>query len=130
MTVTPRQLLDHAKALKQQDELGYRVCINRGYYGVYHAARQFHEALPSPGRMPDQTLGGMGVHATLYHQLTHPTIPSSDAAHTLSKKLGYKARELKEIREHGDYELDAPIGETDADFLIAQAEKTLGLLGQ
>lgn len=124
MSVTPRDLLTYATSLGSGDELTIRAAVNRGYYAVFHAARTFHDSLASPGMMPSQSFG---IHETLYHQLTHPTIPTTDPLRTLSRQIAYKSKDLKRLRELADYRLADPITSKDLQYVIDAADTTLKL---
>lgn len=122
MAISPAQLLDHAKQIGDVDELHMRTAIGRAYYGVYHAARIFHDGLASPGRLPVKS---MGVHETLYHQLTNPTLSSCDDIGILSRKIGFKAKEVKKSREIADYKIDETVSKPVVDYALKVAEETI-----
>lgn len=124
MAVAPRDLLNHAEAILGDDELSIRAAINRGYYSTYHAAKIFHDNLPTPGVLP---VIPMGVHATLYAQLLNPSLSKSHASYLVSRQIAYKAKDLKRLREKGDYHLGDSVTKDEARYLIALAHGTLQL---
>lgn len=127
MSTAPRAFLTQATAqLPGGTEDSFRCAINRAYYGAFHGAKSFHDALPARGQLPPAP---MGVHATLYHALVHPQIPMTNSGYVKSKQLGYIGIGLKRTRTRADYELADTLVKLDADTAIAEADRMMEIAG-
>jgi hypothetical protein len=127
MSTGPRAFLTQATAqLPAGTEDGFRCAINRAYYGAFHGANIFHDALPARGQLP---AAPKGVHATLYHALANPQIPMANSGYMKSKQLGYIGVALKRTRTRADYELADTLVKLDAETAIAEADKMLAIAG-
>ena len=123
MPNTPEDFLAVAHTLAMDNsEMACRSAINRAYYAAYHAADQFHAALPMPGMLPAIAVG---VHDTLYHRLCHPTLAKDHPQRTRSVQVGYKARGLKPYRTKADYKLAETLGAGDRDHVLEQGARLL-----
>lgn len=107
MSCTPKELVDCASALAQSanDEPAFRAVCSRAYYGAYHAAKEFHEALPSPGTVGNAS----GRHEQLIAQLNSPTISRQNKKYMRSIALGKSLRLLVSTRVIADYTIAAPV---------------------
>lgn len=85
-------------------EPSYRNAISCAYYAVYHKAKEFHDALISPGALGCEG----GVHAQLASRLMNPTISDSELSKK-SKIAGYICKDMHGRRVDADYELSRDI---------------------
>ncbi|MGY6273486.1 hypothetical protein ACXIUT_27780 [Achromobacter denitrificans] len=101
MSVTPNDMLQTGhKALGMADcEADYRNAVGRFYYAAHHHVKDFHNALPSPGRNTSKH----GSHDELCSQLVNPTIPKDSPDYTKSRQLGIMAKALLTHRIKADY---------------------------
>lgn len=97
----------------------YRVVIEQAYYGAYHAARQFEEALPHRSLAnTDKT----GSHDGLFRRLEIPNPNLDYGLKVISQDVGAQMRQLKPLRELANYELTSTIhvGQAELAVLIAR----------
>lgn len=121
MSCAPAELLDSARQMLQPDveEAVVRAVASRAYYGAFHAAKAFHEALPSPGSVGDSS----GMHRQLISQLRYPTITGKDRATSIA--IGNLLFSAYGTRVIADYKLDHCFRFTDAQDSIASADQIL-----
>ncbi|MGT2471638.1 hypothetical protein [Paraburkholderia terrae] len=112
MSTTPKELVDCASAMlaTASDEAAYRAVCSRAYYGAYHAAREFHEALASPGLVGN----AKGRHEQLIAQLNTPTISRQNKKFVRSIALGKSLRLLVTDRVTADYTIGAYVDKATA----------------
>lgn len=126
MACTCNDFLGFAKTLAEQSsslEIAHRSAVSRAYYAAFHAAKSFSDNLSVPGEPAPQ---GMGVHASLYHSLSHPRLPNGDPLSGKSRSIAYMSQNLKRHREVADYDLQAEVVASDAEDAIAKAKEILG----
>jgi len=109
MSVTPRQMWEHAKALPQNTETEMRAKISRLYYALFSHACEFNSQLPSEGQLLKKDAGS---HHQLFQKLTNPTV-AENALQTKSRELGTKQKLAHELRVKADYELDEEVNKAD-----------------
>lgn len=126
MSVRPRDLLDSARRIleAQASESDCRAAISRGYYAAYHAARNFHNSLPSPGRLQYAN----GLHEQLCERLTLPTIPSTNNRHLQSRRIGTILTDALRDRVLADYRIEETVTPNDAQRTLEKSDKILKLL--
>lgn len=125
MPVTPQDFLSAAQALSAEtSEIAHRSAISRAYYAAYHAAEQFHAALPMPGSAPAKVTG---MHETLFHQLTNPSLKKEHPHWSVSRQIGYKARDLKPYRVKADYNLDVSLSSSDCEYVLEHTSRLFSL---
>jgi hypothetical protein len=102
MSVTAEELLDWAFHANDQDETDKRAIISRAYYAAYHRCSEWHSGLrPYFGfHRPN-----VGLHEKLVDQLRHPHLMLPPARIVLSKELGDRLANLKDLRTLADYRL-------------------------
>lgn len=125
MSVTPTDLLSQVKTLHAAatSEVELRTAVSRAYYAAYHQANAFHHSLARPGRLPaDKT----GVHATLAHQLLHPSIPAS-FQHQKSRDIGRHLTWLHDKRVKADYKLARTLVAAECDEVLRRVERIFAL---
>ena len=107
MSVSPRDLLREARTLAEREgvETARRKAISTAYYAAFHAAKQYHDALPLPGRSKQN----VGDHENLIHALRTPDAALGDEICKLSIRLGELLLRLRPSRIRADYELQAEI---------------------
>jgi hypothetical protein len=125
MPVKPRDLLESARQVREHQltEAGHRTAISRAYYAGYHAARQFHDSLPTPGSVKE----AKGVHEQLATQLVNPTVPTTHPSHIASKRIGYMLRDASRVRITSDYRLTDTLVDKDADDVLQKSDSILTL---
>ena len=112
MSSSPSELVDCALSLlgDARSEPQYRTVCSRAYYGAFHAANLFHNALPTPG-----TVGAArGRHEQLIAQLANPTCSKRNHKYFVSQALSKVLRTLINARVRADYLID-----TEVDFGMA-----------
>ncbi|QCP50199.1 hypothetical protein FAZ95_14020 [Trinickia violacea] len=126
MSSTPRQLVDCAAAMLQgaTDEPQFRAICSRAYYAAFHAANEFHNALPAPGSVGNAN----GRHEQLIAQLANPQISKNNKRYHVSQALSKSLRPLIAARVLADYEIHLSVDAataastvTGADTLITKA---------
>lgn len=125
MSATPDEMLTCAKDLcaRADCETKYRASISRAYYAAFHAARNFHIGLPTPGSVGNAS---GGVHAQLIAQLANPGISKNNKKYYLSQALGKSLRPLVDARVDADYHLHLNIEKQFADDILLQATELVG----
>lgn len=126
MSVSPKELLEHAAEMPKASEADCRAAISRGYYAAFHTAQLFHDGLSTGGVPPSPP---KGMHETLYHRLTNPTVSGQDEK-SLSRRLGHIGRDLRKKREDADYHLHLPLNCEDVNYVIQLSRKALELGNQ
>lgn len=120
MAITSEDLVRHGKALcGGGSEADWRAAIGRSYYGAYHAANGWHEALATQGVCPP----GFGTHETLLQCLEQPSVPRPLSLR--SKALGYVLRMHKALRVTADYQLSSSVDRAMAETAVAYGEQIL-----
>ncbi|WP_144265728.1 hypothetical protein [Pandoraea sp. SD6-2] len=117
MSTAPKLLLDCAKRIHESGtcEATRRAVASRAYYAGYHAAKQFHESLATPGFVKETK----GRHQQLLSQLAFPGISENNKKHNISIALGKMLRPAYELRVTADYFLNDEVSDVD----VAQALK-------
>jgi uncharacterized protein (UPF0332 family) len=112
MSATPKELIDCAADMLKaaNDEAAYRAVCSRAYYGAFHAAKEFHDALPTPGSVGNAN----GKHEQLIAQLNNPLISRQNAKFFRSIALGKSLRPLIDQRVIADYDLKATVTQNEA----------------
>jgi uncharacterized protein (UPF0332 family) len=112
MSATASDLVQCASAQLQtaSDEAAYRSVCSRAYYGAYHAAKAFHDALPQPGSVGTAS----GKHEQLIAMLTTPQISKNNKKHARSIALGKSLRILADRRVTADYKIHLTVVRNDA----------------
>lgn len=107
MSSTPQELVDCAAELLKQalGEPQYRAVCSRAYYGAFHAANAFHNALPAPGSVGV----ARGRHQQLISQLANPTCSKQNDNYFVSQALSKKLRPLIDARVRADYQIHSDI---------------------
>lgn len=100
------------------DEAAYRAVCSRAYYGAYHAAKAFHDALASPGSVGT----ARGRHEQLISQLSNPTLSSQNKKHAKSIAIGKTLRSLVTTRVLADYTITALVDQPTAAIAAQSAE--------
>ncbi|EMC2457160.1 hypothetical protein VB891_002286 [Vibrio cholerae] len=123
MSIEIRDFITAAEHCKAMDnELGYRTCVSRVYYAMYHEALSFvGKDLPS--------FEGVGVHKKLVEYLLNP--PPEMKNKQLRSKHKRAARILgmwKNKRVCADYELDSAVQPGDADDSLEAYKQLLNIL--
>ena len=104
-----REKLDGARAARVG---GFHAdAVSRAYYAIFHAAK----ATLLPRHAEPRTHRGL---AALVHP--HLVLPG-----LLDRDLEAKLAQARDLRENGDYEIEAHLTRADADAVIADAEKLL-----
>jgi uncharacterized protein (UPF0332 family) len=119
MSVTSGQMIDCAAAMltTASDEAQFRSVCSRAYYGAFHAANNFHNALPVPG-----TVGNAkGRHEQLIAQLTNPQISKQNKRYHVSQALAKSLRPLLSNRVLADYTVAKTVGRDLADATVIGA---------
>lgn len=103
-------------------EIGYRNCISRAYYGVYHAAIPVAQA-----HCPDLNSNSyMGDHQRLIERFMK-------AGSKEAKRVGYVLQAMKVARHRADYDLGVSVSESEADQALRNATAfaaALSLIGR
>lgn len=120
----PEDLLAYAiKLLKAaSSHLEYRVVIEQAYYGAYHAARQFEEALPHRSLV---NTSNTGSHDALFQRLECPNPKLDYGLKVISQDIGAQMRMLKPLRELATYELQEALRVDQAEETIAGAKDVI-----
>ena len=122
--VRPQDLLDFAQKLLKTagTHVEYRAVIEQAYYGAYHAAEQFEEALPQRSTV---TTNKMGSHEALLLRLEVPNPQLDYGLRIISQDIGAQLRMLKPLRELATYELKEPLNVNQAELMIAGAKDVI-----
>ncbi len=120
MSSTPRELVDCAAELLRQalGEPQYRAVCSRAYYGAFHAANTFHNALSAPGSVG----AARGRHQQLIAQLSNPTCSKQNDNYFVSQALSKKLRPLIDARVKADYLIHSEVSLALATAATASAE--------
>lgn len=119
MSSTPGELLGCAQAIAADasTEASFRSAISRAYYASFHAATDFHNALPKPG----SNAGASGAHEILIKQLYYPGVDAADPNYAKSKTFGKLLNQLKIFRVVADYKLDQLVEKHQMDTALASS---------
>lgn len=116
MAINGSDFIDSARScLEQDDEAGYRSCISRAYYGM------FHEAMASLKHVPCYS---SDRHRSLISYMTSTAECKQEPydKHKL-KVMGYKLKQMRDSRNEADYDIArVTISKEMADSGIASAE--------
>ncbi|CDH23946.1 hypothetical protein [Xenorhabdus bovienii] len=116
MSILPREYLDSAKEMIDQnaDEIVFRNCISRSYYGLYHSICAFLK------HCPPTTHEGV---------ITYLMSPSERKKENIDQmlliSLGAVLKQQKIKRHRADYDLLADVDFNDADTSILASEKII-----
>ena len=112
MSVSSADFLAFASACQTiGNEINYRNCVSRAYYGVFHAALPVGEA-----NCPDPNAHlRLGTHERLCERFK----ASSDKD---AKAIGYVLDAMKKARHRADYDLIDTVGQSDANQALANAK--------
>lgn len=128
MSILPQDLLVGAKAIQSMDgEALQRSAISRAYYSVYHACLAWEKLLPAVG---SENGPAGGKHQMLINRLgsVHMFL-KNDEQKTLSKKVAYKLKAMRDQRVISDYRLQENLPfKTYAANECAEAERILAAL--
>jgi uncharacterized protein (UPF0332 family) len=121
--IEPKDLFDQAVKLfaAASDDLGYRLVIERAYYGAYHASSAFEEHLAFRSNAQPKK----GTHDALLQRLEQPHPQLAYALQITSKELGAQLRMFKGLRELATYELKETIRVDQAELAIRTAKDIL-----
>ncbi len=109
MLAKAREKLEGARAARAG---GFHAdAVSRAYYAIFHAAK----AVLLPRHAEPRTHRGL---AALVHQ--HLVLPG-----LLDRTLAAKFSQARDLRENGDYEIEAHLTGADSDAVIADAERLL-----
>jgi len=124
--VTPHDFITIADELiKDTSSIKIRTAVCRGYYGAFHAAKEFHNQLPTPGMLQEDRDGG-GMHEQLIQRLENPTLGRSHALWLRSKSVGTMLRRLRDERTHADYFIAKPYSKEQAEDALEKAKIIIG----
>jgi len=99
--------IDHISFIDKNDEIFYRVCLQKLYYALYHKMLQ-HDVALSESNAPNQ-------HETIYKKLLKN-----------DPKLAQLYEKMKSLRVWADYKLDEiPKSALDLNYLQYQVYKVL-----
>lgn len=123
-SVTIQDFVSLADELIQENgvPIKVRAAVSRAYYGAYHAARKFHEGLPSQGAVMHS---GGGMHEVLIQCLENPMLSHQDDLYRRSQSLGYMLRRVRKCRHAADYDIAGSISIAAAGAAIAEAKKII-----
>ena len=121
-TVTPHDFITIADELINDScSIKIRTAVGRGYYGAFHAAKEFHDQLPTPGTLQADRDGG-GMHEQLIQRLENPTLGRTHALWLRSKSVGTMLRRVRGERTHADYHLTKPYNKEQAEDALEKAK--------
>ena len=119
MSVSGNDFLSIAEMYKDLDsEIGYRMCVGRSYYAMYHLVKDLLTHTVPPCKR-----GGMHEALVVYLQ-THNSEPYCKIE---LRKLSYILTQGKTLRREADYELDSD--DINKDTAEAQVQQTMRLIG-
>lgn len=120
MAISGSEFLDVAEVNKNlASEIGYRMCVGRSYYAMYHLVKAL-----LTNNIPPCKKGGM--HEALVVYLQGPN--QEPFCKKELRKLAYILRQGKTLRREADYVLDSDeINELMAETQLAQAKKLIGI---
>jgi uncharacterized protein (UPF0332 family) len=120
MSVSGNDFLSAAEVYKDLDtEIGYRMCVGRSYYAMYHLVKDLLVC-----NVPTCNKGGMHESLVVYlrTQCTEPYCK------TELRKLSYILTQGKTLRKEADYQLDSDdINKQTAETQIQQTMKLIGI---
>ena len=122
MSVNEKDFYD--VALENYDfgtEIGYRMCLGRSYYAMYHSALKIiHKELPN------YKTGGKH-----YSLITHLADPHNSEPHDSKhmKIISYMLRQGRELRNKADYDVNIDISDLIAEEQLAQVNRMMGICG-
>jgi uncharacterized protein (UPF0332 family) len=120
MSVSGNDFLSAAEVYKDLDtEIGYRMCVGRSYYAMYHLVKDLLVF-----NVPPCNKGGMHEALVVYlqNQCTEPYCKRE------LRKLSYILTQGKTLRKEADYQLDSEdINKQTAETQIQQTMKLIGI---
>ena len=121
MSVTSYDFIESAKlSFQSKTEIGFRNCISRSYYGMYHSAL---ELIENP--IPNYATGGS--HHCLINYLADKHNAEKHNKRELLK-ISYILRQNRDLRCDADYELESDtITFATAEDSITMSEKIVGI---
>ncbi|MBU9516750.1 hypothetical protein [Burkholderia multivorans] len=112
MTVNVQDLVTLADALSNgQGEIEWRSGASRGYYAMFHKARDVCDACLGPSPYAE------GAHEKLTNRLIEHTKQTKNRQ---AMSLAYRLIDFKKVRTKADYKLGAAFRQQDATDLVAQ----------
>jgi hypothetical protein len=123
MSVTPLEILEHAKSLPQNSEADIRAKISRLYYALYSHACDFNSQLPSEGNLLKKEAGN---HHQLAQKLTNPTVSDTNLQ-AKSRDLGTKQKLAHELRVKADYDLNCTVNKEDLDKCLGYVTRGMAI---
>jgi hypothetical protein len=129
MPNTALDLLEHARCIQKaennQEEINQRAVINRGYYAIYHLAKEIADKFPLPE--PEANEGGS--HQKLFNRLIEAKVsPPIDPL--ILRSIGHMAARTKQFRVWADYKLNDSQPPNAVAQTLANAEKVLEKMDQ
>lgn len=124
MPVSASDFFESAKqSFEIQDEIGFRNCISRSYYAMYHEVLSIlNEDIPK--------YAGMGMHSCLLAYLEDRQSPEPYDKNKLSQ-LSFILRVQRDNRHDADYELDSEtIDDVIAENTLAAYRKIAGICSE
>ena len=120
MAVSGSDFLQAAEVYKDlESEIGYRMCVGRSYYAMYHLVKDL-----LTGDVPPCNKGGMHESLVVYLK-NHNAEPYCKKE---LRKLSYILTQGKTLRREADYELDSDdINKETAEAQMQQALKLIGI---
>lgn len=97
--------------LTRKEEVDFRNCVSRAYYGAFHDAIPLAAAQRRAGRREQS----MGMHERLIQQLVGKTNSRE------IRSIGVSLRELRELRVWADYDLERTMTREQAGTAVTQA---------
>lgn len=116
MTTKAAEILKVAEeCFSLANEPGYRSCISRAYYGM------FHETMSCLQSVPDYS---SNHHSNLIGYMTTPAENKSEPFNSKTLKiLGYNLRQMRDSRNEADYNLsDVTISQEVAQSVLESAK--------
>ncbi len=116
MSINPEEFdLSAKRAHAENTEIGYRNCISRSYYGMYHTVLNVLCYMPNPENF--------SVHQALFRYLASPA-PEEKHDKIVLRKISYILKQAKESRCLADYELTIDdITENSSNLALIQSTK-------
>jgi uncharacterized protein (UPF0332 family) len=120
MAVSGNDFIIAAEACKDlESEIGYRMCVGRSYYAMYHLVKDLLVC-----NVPPCKKGGMHEALVVYLQ----TPNAEPYCKKELRKLSYILTQGKTLRREADYYLDSDdINKQTAETQIQQAQKLVGI---
>jgi hypothetical protein len=126
MSVLYRDFLNEAKDFLSASacaEIRVRSCISRGYYALFHSAKEHADGIHLP---PISSLSGP-THKNL-RAFYIDTLYPDKALQSKMKRVGYSLKVLHETRCKADYDLISHLSSMDADVFLQRCELAIGLV--